>query len=107
MRHYSSFPEALQRIAGWYDRNGFRTRTNDGFNPAFTLDREGRRLEPQLVVWEGQCLVRFVGVETRDSLDEGAVGRWKAATGAGVPLHVYVPLAVYDRAFALWADSGL
>ncbi|MCE9583097.1 MAG: hypothetical protein K8T20_11430 [Planctomycetes bacterium] len=99
--------EALRRIAAWYDSNGFRTRTNDGLHSHFALDYLGGHLWPHLMVWEEQTLVRVIEVETEESLGALAIERWRANSGAGVPLHVYVPWSAFERAFQLRSDAHL
>lgn len=99
--------EALRRVAAWYESNGFRTRTNDGLNSHFALDHLGRHLRPHLLVWEEQTLVRVVEVETEESLGAHAIERWRENSGAGVPLHVYVPWSAFELAFQLRSDAQL
>jgi hypothetical protein len=97
--------EALRAVASWYERNGFSIRMNDGHLCSFPLDCQGRRVEPPLIVWEGQRLVRFVAVETEDSLDAMAPIRWRQSLNAGVPLHVYVPTKSYETAWQLRTEA--
>ncbi len=97
--------QALHQVAAWYERNGFRIRVNDGELCSFVLDFQGRSIQPQLVVWEGQLLVRFVEVETEDSLDDLAPRRWRRSLDAGVPLHVYVPTSSLEKAWHLRTEA--
>lgn len=103
----ASRSDALHRIAEWYSRNGFGTRVNDDGHAATELDCEGRRMRPPLVVMEGQRYVRFIVVETAESLDDGAPERWRASLGGGIPLHVYVPRGAYEQAWALRTEANL
>jgi len=93
--------EVLFRIARWFERNGFFTRVNDGHRCLRALEVEGRHLHPQLEVWEGTQIVRFVEVETAATLDEEAPLRWKCFLGSTVRLHVYVPSPLLGLAWDL------
>lgn len=97
--------QALRTVASWYERNGFSIRLNDGHLCSFPLDCQGRRVEPPLIVWEGQRLVRFVAVETEETLDALAPVRWRQSLNAGVPLHVYVPTGSYETAWQLRTEA--
>ena len=103
--HAEERREALHRVARWYGRNGFRTYVNDGHRSSYALDVEGRRLHPQLSVWEGQKLIRFVDVETDETLDDLAPLRWGPSLGSTIPLHVYVPFGSMERAWELRNNS--
>lgn len=92
---------ALNEIASWYSRNGFLIRMNDGRMRSHPLFLRGRRLEPPLIVSEGDRLVRFIDVETSASLDGGAPLRWELSAAPGIPLHVYVPQERLEYAWSL------
>ncbi|MCC6738981.1 MAG: hypothetical protein IT452_08030 [Planctomycetia bacterium] len=58
-------------------------------------------MEPPLIVWERDRIVRFVDVESPWSLDGGAPLRWENLVSSDVPLHVYVPEDRLDFAWSL------
>ena len=97
---------ALQRIGAIYRGLGFSTR---GFGPTSQsrlLEIEGLRLRPQLAILQGPTFVRFVDVETSESLAVDAIDRWRLALGGGI-LYVHPSVPAADvRELVAWAKAN-
>lgn len=99
--------QAIARVARRFNRLGFHTLVSDGEQDGALFEEAGRTAEPHIAVMEGENLVRWVVVETRESLEEGARQRWSLGTWSATPLWVYVPRGLYGEAWRLIVENRL